>query len=184
MSTKPPQQNRNYPLMTVVSIGLSHPASIVALIVFLLIGYFLVSLYQEGTMPEVVAAFLVLIPGAIWYGVAYATGSARIELAEKQLATARAQSSGRPGAPRAGGASAGAAAASAAYIGSVGAAQLDEDMPVFNVDGTPMLGDLDIKGNPYGLTSPDVNVDGTPMVGDIDINGNPYGVGNFDDPFS
>lgn len=73
--------------------------------------------------------------------------------------------------------------------------------PAFNVDGTPMMGSVDINGNPYGVTKgmfepmvgvhdsdgipdiiamnflePTVNIDGTPMVGAVDINGNAYGV--------
>lgn len=29
------------------------------------------------------------------------------------------------------------------------------NMPAFNIDGTPMLGAIDINGNPYGFTSDD-----------------------------
>ena len=59
--------------------------------------------------------------------------------------------------------------------------------PAFNIDGSPMVGYVDIHGRPYGVVSndedtsyssfqPAVNIDGTPMVGDIDLNGNIYGV--------
>lgn len=30
---------------------------------------------------------------------------------------------------------------------------VQSDMPSFNIDGTPMIGMLDINGNPYGITS-------------------------------
>lgn len=59
----------------------------------------------------------------------------------------------------------------------------------FNIDGSPMMGSVDIHGNPYGFTKTDdsfsswlmdsgpmVNIDGSPMMGDIDIHGNPFGV--------
>lgn len=56
--------------------------------------------------------------------------------------------------------------------------------PTMNVDGTPMMGNVDINGNPFGATStlssgfdePAFNIDGTMMMGDFDTNGNPYGV--------
>lgn len=51
--------------------------------------------------------------------------------------------------------------------------------PSVNVDGTLMIGAVDIRGNAYGITSsnePAVNIDGTPMLGDLDIRGNPFGV--------
>lgn len=55
------------------------------------------------------------------------------------------------------------------------------DGPDFNIDGTPMVGMLDIDGNTYGMSSfmfdePSVNIDGTPMFGGVDTNGNPYGI--------
>jgi len=48
--------------------------------------------------------------------------------------------------------------------------------PSCNIDGTPMLGAIDINGNPHGVTTPACNIDGTPMVGWVDIHGHPYGV--------
>lgn len=66
-----------------------------------------------------------------------------------------------------------------------------------NIDGSPMVGLVDINGNPYGVANvsayeasssfmddggPFVNIDGTPMCGDIDMHGNPYGV-TSDDAF-
>ena len=34
-----------------------------------------------------------------------------------------------------------------------------ESSPMVNIDGTPMMGDVDIKGNPYGVTESDVTTD-------------------------
>jgi hypothetical protein len=71
--------------------------------------------------------------------------------------------------------------------------------PTVNIDGSPMIGGVDIHGNPYGVTSsfdhgstldtgsswlqPSVNIDGTPMIGSIDVHGNPYGVTSSHDTF-
>lgn len=56
-----------------------------------------------------------------------------------------------------------------------------------NVDGTPMVGSVDIRGHPFGVTDdtfsdPAVNIDGTSMAGSVDIYGNPFDVTN--DTFS
>jgi hypothetical protein len=48
--------------------------------------------------------------------------------------------------------------------------------PMFNDDDSPMMGGIDIHGNPDGFISPMFNVDGTLMMGGIDIHGNPFGV--------
>lgn len=73
-----------------------------------------------------------------------------------------------------------------AAAGTMAAAQAD-DKPAFNIDGSPMLGDFDANGNPYGVTGrdpfehtfhdsgPSFNVDGTAMHGSFDSNGNTYG---------
>lgn len=61
-----------------------------------------------------------------------------------------------------------------------------------NIDGSPMVGSVDIHGNPYGVTNSPFslaetgnnllgdaaafNVDGSPMMGAVDIHGHPYGV--------
>ena len=57
--------------------------------------------------------------------------------------------------------------------------------PSMNIDGTPMVGNVDIHGNPFGVTQtpfssadsdPAFNIDGSPMMGSVDIHGNPFGV--------
>jgi len=82
-----------------------------------------------------------------------------------------------------------------ASVASSAAVQRDDDefstsystQPAVNIDGSPMVGYVDIYGRPYGAVfddeemtissfQPAVNIDGTPMVGDFDINGNIYGV--------
>nr|WP_294866176.1 hypothetical protein [uncultured Pseudogulbenkiania sp.] len=74
--------------------------------------------------------------------------------------------------------------------------------PLVNVNGLPMMGAVDVLGNPYGVTTdsladsgmasttddwlssrdmaPAVNVNGLPMVGATDIHGNAYGTTTFD----
>lgn len=70
---------------------------------------------------------------------------------------------------------------------------LNEFPPAVNIDGSPMVGSIDINGNVYGITShnifdnalssgPSVNIDGSPMIGDVDIHGCTYGLTN--DSFS
>lgn len=46
----------------------------------------------------------------------------------------------------------------------------------FNVNGLPMMGYVDVNGNPIGAvdTHP-VNVNGMPMAGGIDVLGNSFG---------
>ncbi len=108
--------------------------------------------------------------------------------------------SAAPGAMAAGVAGVAGGVASGAYFGGpfmdfTGASNL-----AVNIDGTPMFGAVDIKGNPFGVVSADdpatssdwldgptggafmqdtgplVNIDGIPMCGDVDIAGHPYGV--------
>lgn len=70
--------------------------------------------------------------------------------------------------------------------------------PLVNVNGLPMMGAVDVLGNPYGVTTADslattddwlssgnemapaVNVNGLPMAGTTDIHGNAYGTTTFD----
>lgn len=62
--------------------------------------------------------------------------------------------------------------------------------PLVNVNGLPMVGSVDVHGNPYGVTTDDwlssgdmapaVNVNGLPMSGGVDIHGNTYGTTTFD----
>ena len=45
-----------------------------------------------------------------------------------------------------------------------------------NTNGLPMVGSVDVCGNPYGTTGTHItNVNGLPMVGAVDIMGNPFG---------
>ncbi len=70
--------------------------------------------------------------------------------------------------------------------------------PLVNVNGLPMMGAVDVLGNPYGVTTADslattddwlssgddmapaVNVNGLPMAGGVDVHGNAYGTTTFD----
>lgn len=69
--------------------------------------------------------------------------------------------------------------------------------PLVNVNGLPMLGAVDVLGNPYCVTpdslattddwwssgddmAPAVNVNGLPMAGGVDVHGNAYGTTTFD----
>jgi len=74
---------------------------------------------------------------------------------------------------------AGWAAAGAAGMAGTAAASSMDTGPTVNVDGTPMVHgtNVDIHGNPFGVTSPSFNIDGTPMHsgGMTDFNGNAYG---------
>lgn len=88
------------------------------------------------------------------------------------------------------GAAVGAGAAAAADLAAASANFDDDDddggshfSPSVNIDGTPMVGGVDLNGNVFGVTSsslfddhPSFNIDGSPMMGGIDIHGNPYGV--------
>lgn len=69
--------------------------------------------------------------------------------------------------------------AGAAGMAGTAAAYSMDTGPTVNVDGTPMVHgtNIDIHGNPYGVTSPSFNIDGTPMHagGMTDFNGNAYG---------
>lgn len=87
------------------------------------------------------------------------------------------------------------AASALAASGIAAASTFDDDDtdmqtgPVVNIDGTPMIGNMDINGNPYGVTSREmfdglsVNIDGSPMFDGIDIHGNPFGMTSHDDHF-
>lgn len=76
--------------------------------------------------------------------------------------------------------------------------------PSVNVNGLPMIGAVDVHGNPYGSTTfdggqgfatasdgewllssdsdtaPTTNINGLPMVGAVDIHGNAFGTNTFD----
>lgn len=64
--------------------------------------------------------------------------------------------------------------------------------PAVNIDGTPMMGSVDIHGNPFGVTSredthdrywnngPSTSMDGPSMgIGFSDIHGNSHGISNM-----
>lgn len=78
--------------------------------------------------------------------------------------------------------------ASLGYFAGPPADYVRHSRPSVNIDGSPMVGDVDINGNPYGITGslgggldvdpsqPVVNIDGTPMLGSLDLHGRPYGI--------
>lgn len=95
---------------------------------------------------------------------------------------------------RTGGNGAAAATSVAAWLP---ATQTDAAAPLVNVNGLPMMGAVDVRGNLYGATTdslattddwlssgddmaPAVNVNGLPMVGVADIHGNAYGTTTLD----
>lgn len=104
----------------------------------------------------------------------------------------RKKNTGRP--LSTGGNGAAAASSVAAWLPTI---QTDA-VPLVNVNGLPMMGAVDVLGNPYGVTTdslastaddwlssgedmaPAVNVNGLPMVGATDIHGNTYGTTTFD----
>lgn len=159
-----------------VVLGLHRPVTVWAMAAMVAVGGFLISLVDQGRMTENVATVIVLCLIALVAFVSYLAGMARVgELQEHARAAAP---RGRPGRDRAPvqarhSAAVGAAGAMGLVAGSSMAQVETEQMmePMVNVDGTPMMGDVDIHGNPYGV------VDMEPISMDLDMGS----MGGFDD---
>ena len=154
-------------------------------------------LVRDSIMLSVVGAYLLTIGilGAIAHALSSGTGTQAKSFGTNSANGVRAGQS-RPSTGRGAAAAAGLAAASTNLGDEEGGShgvKWDDLSPSVNVDGTPMVGGVDINGNVFGVTSnswlddhssssPSFNIDGTPMIGDLDIHGNVYGVTN--DSFS
>ena len=144
-------------------------------------------LVRDSIMLSAVGAYLITIGivGAIAHALSSGTGSQAksfgsnssngVRAGQRRVSTARGVAVGAGAA-----AAAGLAAASVNFDDDDGGSHFS---PTVNIDGTPMVGGVDLNGNAFGITSsssfdsfPSVNIDGTPMVGSVDINGNSYGV--------
>ena len=158
---------------------------------------------RDSIMLSAVGAYLLTICtlAAIAHALSGGTGTQVKSFGTNSANGVRAGQS-RPSTGR--GAAVGAGAAAAAGLADASTNLGDEEggshgvkwdnlSPSVNVDGTPMVGGVDINGNVFGVTSnswlddhssssPSFNIDGTPMIGDLDIHGNVYGVTN--DSFS
>ena len=143
-------------------------------------------LVRDSITLSVVGAYLLTIGivGAIAHALSSGTGSQAKSFGTNSSNGVRA---GQSRVSTARGVAVGAGAAAAAGLAAASVNFDDDDggshfSPTVNIDGTPMVGGVDINGNPFGITSsifdnhPSVNIDGTPMVGSVDINGNSYGV--------
>ncbi len=148
-------------------------------------------LVRDSIMLSIVGAYLLTIGilGAIAHALSSGTGTQAKSFGTKSSNGVRA---GQSRVSTARGAVIGAGAAAAAGLAAASANFDDDDggshfSPSVNIDGTPMLGGVDLNGNAFGVTStslfddhfsssPSFNIDGSPMMGSVDIHGNPYGV--------
>lgn len=135
---------------------------------------------RDSIMLSVVGAYLLTIGilGAIAHALSSGTSTQAKSFGTNSSNGVRA---GQSRVSTARGAAVGAGAAAAAGLAAASVHFDDDDggshfSPSVNIDGTPMVGGLDLNGNAFGVTSPSVNIDGSPMMGGVDIHGNPYGV--------